>query len=300
MKNKYLFLVGQTRFSINSDYPLSIPLSFTKFLIVDRNNVVDFKVDLYFFSKHIVPKGEILVEQRTYRWVKVGDTLYYVFSKRSESLLADDNPWVLIINGNVCELHVPFECSSFEIFDRPWLHRLFSYYLPDDSVLVHGGCVLIDGGACLILGECGKGKSTFINIARQCGIESICDDRLMLRFIDDTAVCYSTPWNQKNPHLLINKSCIVKGLCFLEHSKNNANNFLEYSISQKKKDIVSQFYLPIPKPQLTSLVLFNKKVSKLINVKVWEYAFLPNEGAINEFSDEFKRYYGHKNTNQTT
>lgn len=299
MKNKYTFLVGQTCFSIHSDYPLDFPLSYTKFFVENKNKELDFEVKLYFLSRYDIPKGEVLVEQRTYKWIKVGDTIYYVFSKRSTELKDDKAPWVLVIKGDKCELHIPSICCSFEIFDRPWLHRLFSYYLSDDSVLVHGGCVLIDGGACLILGECGKGKSTFINIATRCGMKSICDDRFMLKFINNNVICYSTPWNQKNPNLLTNDSCLVNGICFLEHSKNNINSLEEFSISEKRKDIVSQFYLPIPKSQLTYLVLFNKKVSNL-NIKVWEYAFLPNEGAINEFSNEFKKYCGYKRSDQTT
>ena len=299
MKNRYIFLVGQIYFSIYSDDPLDFPTSYTKFFSDNKNAVMNFEVKLYFLSKYKEPKGEVLVEQRTYKWIKVGSKIYYVFSKRSEALKNDDAPWILVINGNACELHIPSKCCNFEIFDRPWLHRLFSYYLPDDSVLVHGGCVLINEEACLILGECEKDKSTFIDIETRCGIEAICDDRLMLKFINSNAICYSTPWNQKNPNLLTNKSCVVKYICFLEHSNNNTNNLVKYSIFEKKKDIVSQFYLPIPKPQLNYLVLFNKKVSKL-DVSVWEYDFLPNEEAINEFSNKFKKYNAYKSPGSTT
>lgn len=293
MNNKYTFLVGEICFSINSDYPLDFPSSYTKFFANSVNKHTDFEVDLYFSSVYKVPNGDLLVEQRTYKWIKDGNTIYYIFSKRSEALQDDKNPWVLVIKGTLCQLHIPSTISSFEIFDRPWLHRLFSYYLPDDYVLVHGGCVLLDGNGCLILGECGKGKSTYIDIATRCGLESICDDRLMLRFVNNNAICYSTPWNQKNPNLINNKFCWVKGVCFLEHSQNNINDLVEFNMSEKKKDIILQFYLPIPKPQLTYLVLFNKKVSKL-DIKIWEYAFLPNEGAINEFSNEFKRHFDYK------
>lgn len=299
MNNKYIFSVGEIYFSINSNCVLDFPISFTKFLVQDKHRQMTFDVNLHFLSKYEVPDKNSIVEQRTYKWIKDDKILYYVFSKRSEELRKDGNPWVLVINGNICDLHIPSNYCNFEIFDRPWLHRIFSYFLPDDSVLVHGGCVLVNGNACLILGECGKGKSTFIDIASRCGIESICDDRFMLKFINDKLICFSTPWNQKNPNLLVNKSCLVKGICFLEHSVDNANHLTEYKISEKKNGILSQFYLPIPKQQLSYLVLFNKKIFKS-NVKIWEYYFVPIEGAIYEFSNEFKKYFDNKRTDKAT
>ena len=277
-------------FTINSSQSIDLPLSYSYFIVKNKNVQSNFNINVILSSQLKILQGETLIEQRTYKWVRHNDILYYIFTKRNGELKDDKEPWVIEIRNKLCDLHIPSSVINLEFFDRPWLHRLFSYFLPDNYVLSHGGCIEFENTGCLILGECGKGKSTFINLAAKMGFKSLCDDRIMLKFSNDKISCYSTPWNQKNPLLITNKVCIVKGVCFLEHSIQGENSIKQLNVADNAKLIVSQFYLPIPKNQLSYLVLFNKKIIKS-DIKVWEYHFLPNEGAINEFSNEFKKHF---------
>lgn len=295
MINKYFFSIGGIEFVISSSVSINFPPSYRKFITNNSSSSYLFCVNVYMESNVKVAQGKLLIKQRTYEWVKCERGMYYIFTGRNRDLKDDGNPWILEIESNICNLFIPEAVLKQEFFDRPWLHRLFSYFLPDDYVLSHGGCVKIGNSGCLILGECGKGKSTFIDLMANIGYETLCDDRVMLHFAENELFAYSTPWNMKNPQYITNKKCRVKGACFLEHAHSEENKLIELDVSKGVKTMVSQLYLPIPKKPLFYLVLYNKRLLKT-TLMMWEYHFMPEKGAIHEFANKFEKYVSDKKT----
>lgn len=105
------------------------------------------------------------------------------------------------------------------------LYRKLSTALAcNDTVLVHGSCISVDGQAYLFCAPSGTGKSTHTGLWRQyLGDRAVMinDDKPLLRVINDSVMIYGTPWNGKH-HLGYNLSAPLKAICFLDRGKKNA------------------------------------------------------------------------------
>lgn len=114
-----------------------------------------------------------------------------------------------------------------------------------DTLLVHGSSIAIDGQAYLFTAPSGTGKSTHTRMWREYfGKRAVMinDDKPLVRFKNNSAYIYGTPWNGKHK-LGNNTSAPLCGVCILERAKEN-------SIARiSKKDaypaLLSQIYRPI-------------------------------------------------------
>lgn len=289
MTFNYFFEINNEHFVVNSSRNIALPSSYSMFINHKKCNEILFHVNINYDSEVEIGEEKLLIQLRTYKWSLCNNKLYFAFTKRNSNLEDDNHPWIIEIDGNYCNLHIPSFKLNNDLFDCPWLHRLFSYFLSTNKVLSHGGCFEIDGEGCLVLGECGKGKSTFLSFTAKAGYRVLCDDRMMLE-LGSEIVCCSTPWNTKNPNLISKQPCKIRYIVFVDHSYVGYNEVISLDYKTNIDKIISQFYLPIPKNQLQALVQYAKRM-KQYNIKIWNFNFLPNLESVDILVKKIKHSY---------
>lgn len=285
--SKYVLNVAGEYFAIYCERMLEFPKGYMPFIV--RNSIPDdrylFTIEIKCGYEHIVDDSEILLRQRTYMWTKENkkDVYYYLFTSRYSDLAEDKKMWCIKIEKNKCILYVRDNLTDIkfmkELFDRPWLQRLFSFFLPDNKILSHGGCIAKQGRGYMVMGECGKGKSTLIELAKKQQWDVLADDRILLEFGNNKIRVYATPWNMKNPHLITNVSTDVDYILFLEHANNTSNYLEKISYENNIGMIIQQTYFPHPKNMLIAYRdlqnHFNKYRPELFN-----YYFIPDKSSV--------------------
>lgn len=93
--------------------------------------------------------------------------------------------------------------------------------LLQDTLMLHGSTVALDGKAYLFTGPCGTGKSTHTCLWREVfGATMVNDDMPFLRITPEGVLAYGSPWNGK--HGLSSNICVpLQGICFLQRGTKN-------------------------------------------------------------------------------
>lgn len=114
-------------------------------------------------------------------------------------------------------------------FAEPFLERaviqrrIAERLVEDDTLLMHGSTVGVDGYAYLFTAACGTGKSTHTRLWREVFGERavmVNDDKPFLRLTDEGVFAYGSPWSGK--HGLANNVCLpLKGICVLRRGVRN-------------------------------------------------------------------------------
>lgn len=93
---------------------------------------------------------------------------------------------------------------------------------PYDTLMVHASVIAHDGGAYMFLGRSGTGKSTHSRLWLEhiSDTSLLNDDNPVVRFIDDEAIIYGTPWSGKTP-CYKNESMPLKGVVRLSQAPYN-------------------------------------------------------------------------------
>ena len=114
-------------------------------------------------------------------------------------------------------------------FTGPFLERatiqrkIARELLNQDTVLLHGSTVGVDGEAYLFAAPCGTGKSTHTRLWRELfGPRAVMvnDDKSFLQLCDSGVYAYGSPWCGK--HGLGTNICLpLKGICFLRRGEEN-------------------------------------------------------------------------------
>lgn len=115
-------------------------------------------------------------------------------------------------------------------FKEPFLERsviqrrVADRLLEENTVMMHGSTVAVDGQAYLFTAACGTGKSTHTRLWREVfGKRAVMvnDDKPFLRFTADGVEAYGSPWSGK--HGLATNVCVpLKGICLLHRGKENS------------------------------------------------------------------------------
>jgi len=110
--------------------------------------------------------------------------------------------------------------------------------------LVHSSSVLVDGKCYLFYGRSGAGKTTFGRLWRTAGFEMLCDERNVVRLIDDIPYGASTPWHGEDP-LVIPGSAPLGGVFNLLQAPENKLQSLSYTeaVAQLYANTLSPFYI---------------------------------------------------------
>lgn len=114
-------------------------------------------------------------------------------------------------------------------FSDPFLERAFiqrrmaEALLIENTILLHGSTVGIDGAAYLFTAPCGTGKSTHTRFWREVfGDRAVMvnDDKAFLRITSEGVLAFGSPWSGK--HGLDSNVCLpLKGICFLKRGSKN-------------------------------------------------------------------------------
>lgn len=68
--------------------------------------------------------------------------------------------------------------------------------------LLHSSSVVVDGKCYLFYGHSGSGKTTLGRLWRTAGFEMLCDERNVVRIINDVPYGGSTPWHGEDPRVI--------------------------------------------------------------------------------------------------
>ena len=123
------------------------------------------------------------------------------------------------------------------------LYRSMCLQLPHfNRMLLHAAILEYDGNAYAFLGRSGTGKSTHTGLWLQAfdGAKIVNGDKPILK-IDDGVIAYGTPWMGKEGRGC-NTKAPWKGLCFLEHAKENSIRRLSPA------EVTSKLFLQILMP----------------------------------------------------
>ena len=120
-------------------------------------------------------------------------------------------------------------------FTEPFLERatiqrkVADRLLEDDTLMVHGSTVAVDGKAYLFTAPCKTGKSTHTRLWREFfGQRAVMvnDDMPFLRMTEAGVLAYGSPWSGK--HGLATNICVpLQGICFLSRGKENVIHPIE-------------------------------------------------------------------------
>ena len=114
-------------------------------------------------------------------------------------------------------------------FSDPFLERITiqrkvaDRLLEQDTLMLHGSTVCVDGNAYLFTGPCGTGKSTHTRLWRQIfgdRAQMVNDDKPFLQITADGVLAYGSPWSGK--HGLSSNVCVpLAGICLLHRGRDN-------------------------------------------------------------------------------
>lgn len=101
--------------------------------------------------------------------------------------------------------------------------RVANRLLRDNTLMLHGSTVSVDGKAYLFTAPCGTGKSTHTRLWRELFGERavmVNDDKPFLRITDFGVLAYGSPWSGK--HGLATNICVpLRGICLLHRGNEN-------------------------------------------------------------------------------
>lgn len=102
-------------------------------------------------------------------------------------------------------------------------NRVADYLLSQDTLMLHGSTVSVDGSAYLFTAPCGTGKSTHTGLWRELFGERavmVNDDKPFLQITPSGVLSYGSPWSGK--HGLASNICVpLKGICSLRRGQEN-------------------------------------------------------------------------------
>ncbi len=135
----------------------------------------------------------------------------------------------LVFQQALLEQEAVEEGLKIRKFKDPFLERatiqrrVADRLLSQNTLMLHGSTVSVDGKAYLFTGPCRTGKSTHTRLWRELFGERaimVNDDMPFLQITSDGVLAYGSPWNGK--HGLSTNICVpLQGICFLHRGIEN-------------------------------------------------------------------------------
>lgn len=135
----------------------------------------------------------------------------------------------LIYEQHMLDVEAREEGIKLRKFTPPFLERaaiqrkIAERLLENDTFLLHGSTVAVDGNAYLFTAACGTGKSTHTRAWREVfGNRAVMinDDKPFLKISENGVIAYGSPWSGKHG-LDANVSAPLKGICILKRGGEN-------------------------------------------------------------------------------
>ena len=174
------------------------------------------------------------------------------------SYLADKTPELFVsptaedlaFQQGLLEREAVEEGLKIRKFSDPFLERITiqrkvaDRLLEQNTLMLHGSTVCVEGNAYLFTGPCGTGKSTHTRLWRELfGQRAVMvnDDMPFLQIRQEGVLTYGSPWNGK--HGLSTNICArLQGICFLQRGTENKI----YAVTPKEgiAELRRQLYTP--------------------------------------------------------
>ncbi len=135
----------------------------------------------------------------------------------------------LTFEQHMLDIEAKEEGMKLRKFTPPFLERaaiqrkIAERLLQENTILLHGSTVAVDGAAYLFTAACGTGKSTHTRLWREVfGDRAVMvnDDKPFLKISEDRVIAYGSPWSGKHG-LDANISAPLKGICILHRGPEN-------------------------------------------------------------------------------
>lgn len=128
------------------------------------------------------------------------------------------------------------------------IYRKIAEWMPmQDTLLLHGSVIAVDGKAYLFTASSGTGKSTHTRLWREFfGDRAVMvnDDKPLLRITKDSVIAYGTPWDGKH-RLSTNTHAPVVSICILRRGREN--EIREITAREAYPMLLQQCYRPMDK-----------------------------------------------------
>ena len=136
----------------------------------------------------------------------------------------------LAFEQKMLDIEAVEEGMKLRKFTDPFLERtaiqrkVAERLLLQNTLMLHGSTVAVDGKAYLFTGPCRTGKSTHTRLWRELfGDRAVMvnDDKPFLQITEEGVLAYGSPWSGK--HGLATNICVpLQGICLLHRGKENA------------------------------------------------------------------------------
>ena len=148
---------------------------------------------------------------------------------KNPDLFVQTTPEDLAFEQMMLEREAVEEGLKIRKFTEPFLertaiqHRVADRLVEQNTLMLHGSTVAVDGDAYLFAAPCGTGKSTHTRLWRELfgrRAMMVNDDKPFLKIMPDRVLAYGSPWSGK--HGLANNVCVtLKGICWLQRGSEN-------------------------------------------------------------------------------
>lgn len=151
--------------------------------------------------------------------------------------------------------------AEYLLYGAYFYTRLITY----DGIMLHSSAVVYENNAYLFSAPSGTGKSTHTSLWLEvfAGSYILNDDKPAIRVVDGNIYAYGTPFSGKTD-LNVNEKRPIKGICFIERSKDN------WIVDASVKESISFFYRETVRPSDERLLdrAFDivEKIVKEINI----------------------------------
>lgn len=145
---------------------------------------------------------------------------------------------------------------------RKIAERLWQY----DAFLLHAALIECDGQGYAFAARSGTGKTTHIRLWKKllgARVGVVNGDKPIVRLTESGVIAYGTPWNGKEG-MGENRSCPVRGLCFLDRGVENEIHAIPTEEAAMR--LFPQIYLP-------SEACAVEKTMDLLDEFVWRVSF---------------------------
>ena len=152
----------------------------------------------------------------------------YLTEKEPE-FTVEVSPEDLAFEQTMLDIEADEEGLKRRKFTDPFLERtaiqrkVADRLIPEDTLMLHGSTVAVDGKAYLFTAPCGTGKSTHTRLWREnFGDRAIMvnDDKPFLQLTPGGVLAYGSPWSGK--HGLATNICVpLQGICLLHRGTEN-------------------------------------------------------------------------------
>lgn len=158
---------------------------------------------------------------------------------------------------------INYPASNLQLEATAFYDKLLEHLPLNNALFLHSSLISVDNVGIAFTALSGTGKSTHTLLWQQLlgdKMEIINGDKPIIRFIDNIAYGYGTPWNGKE-NLGTNKRVPLKHICFIEQSPTNICERLTAQDAINR--IFSQIFVPSePAAAFKTLELLNNLLTK--------------------------------------